>query len=339
MNKRVFVAMSGGVDSSVAAALLKEQGYEVIGLTMCFNLAESSGKKPSCCGLVGIEDARRVAQKLGIRHYIVNLDKNFSRKVIHNFCQEYISGRTPNPCVRCNQFIKFGILFKKAVNLGAQFLATGHYAKIVKFKQGYFLKKAKDLKKDQSYFLYRLNQEQLKKVIFPLGDFTKLKIRVMAKDFGLNVAEKKDSQEICFLPDGKPGDLIKSRDLKQVKSGDIVDKAGNILGQHQGIPFYTIGQRHGIGLAKSYPLYVIQINLKKNQIIVGKREDVYKSGFIIKNVHFTGVSFKKKIEIKVRIRYNHKEMLATVYRKKVISSNFQKTSVCDNAGSVCSFLR
>ena len=338
MKKFIAVAMSGGVDSSVAAALLKKQGHEVVGLTMCFNLVEKEGKKPSCCGLTGIEDARRVCQKLGIRHYVINLDKDFKRDVIEDFYQEYLNGRTPNPCVRCNQFIKFGILLKKSINLGAQFLATGHYVKKVKSKQGYFLKKAKDLKKDQSYFLYRLNQDQLKKVIFPLGNFTKLKIRVMAKDFGLNVAEKQDSQEICFLPNGKPGNLIKSRDLKQVKLGEIVDKAGNILGQHQGIPFYTIGQRHGIGLAKAYPLYVTQINSKKNQIIVGKREDVYKSEFIIKNVHFTGVAFKKKIEIKVRIRYNHKEMQATVYpEKKLYRVIFKKPQFAITPGQSAVF--
>ncbi|MFA5092721.1 MAG: tRNA 2-thiouridine(34) synthase MnmA [Candidatus Omnitrophota bacterium] len=312
MKKFVAVAMSGGVDSSVAAALLKKQGHEVIGLTMCFNLAEKDGRRPSCCGLTGIEDARRVCQKLGIRHYVINLDKDFKRDVIEDFYQEYLNGRTPNPCVRCNQFIKFGILLKKSLNLGAQFLATGHYAKIVESKQGYFLKKAKDLKKDQSYFLYRLNQTQLKKIIFPLGNFTKLRIREMAKDFGLNVAEKKDSQEICFLPDGKPGDLIKSRDLKKVKPGQIVDKQGNLLGEHKGMPFYTIGQRHGIGVAKAYPLYVSQMDVKNNQIVVGKRKDVYKKGFIIKERHFLGKPFKKKIEIKVRIRYNHKEMPAIV---------------------------
>ncbi|MFH0917691.1 MAG: tRNA 2-thiouridine(34) synthase MnmA [Candidatus Omnitrophota bacterium] len=311
--KRIVVAMSGGVDSSVAAALLKKQGYEVIGLTMCFNLAEKNGQKPSCCGLTGIEDARRVCQKLGIRHYVLNFDKYFYQEVIQNFYQEYLSGRTPNPCVRCNQFIKFGILLKKAINLGAQFLATGHYARIVKSPQGYLLKKAKDLKKDQSYFLYRLTQAQLKHVIFPLGNFTKPKVRQLASDFGLQVAAKQDSQEICFLPDGKYGDFIKARGQGAVKPGDFVDKNGNILGRHRGIAFYTIGQRHGLGIAARHPLYVTQINAQANQVSVGARQEVYKSEFMIRDGHFLGKPPKKKIEIKVRIRYNHKETLAAVY--------------------------
>ena len=314
--KRVVVAMSGGVDSSVAAALLKEQGYEVIGLTMCFNLAEKNGKKPSCCGLTGIEDARRVCQKLGIRHYVVNLNKDFLRQVIQNFSQEYLNGRTPNPCVRCNQFIKFGILLKKAINLGMQYLATGHYAGIQKTPQGYLLKKAKDLKKDQSYFLYRLTQGQLKHVLFPLGDFTKPKVRQLAYDFGLKVAEKQESQEICFLPDGKYGDFISASRQGSAKPGNFVDKDGNILGLHRGIAFYTIGQRHGLGIAAKHPLYVTQINAKDNQVSIGRRKEAYKSEFIIKNVHFLGKPPKKKIEIKVRIRYNHKESPATVYPGK-----------------------
>ena len=313
MKKIVVVAMSGGVDSSVAAALLKEQGYEVIGLTMCFNLAERSGVKPSCCGLAGIEDARRVCHKLGIRHYVINLDKDFYRQVIQNFYEEYLSGRTPNPCVRCNQFIKFDILLKKAINLGAQFLATGHYARIVKSKQGYLLKKARDIKKDQSYFLYRLTQKQLKHVIFPLGNFTKPKVRQIARSLGLNVAEKQDSQEICFLPDGKYRDLIKDKGLDSVKPGSLVDKDGNILGAHQGIAYYTVGQRHGLGITKGYPLYVTEINPKNNRITVGSRQDSCKNGFIIKDKHFISKPFKKKVEIKVRIRYNHTEMTAVVY--------------------------
>jgi len=312
MKKRVMVAMSGGVDSSVAAGLLKEQGYEVIGLTMCFNLAESKGKKPSCCGLEGVEDARRVAQKLGIRHYVMNLDKDFSREVIQDFLREYRCGRTPNPCVRCNQFIKFGILLKKALNLGAQFLATGHYARIVRSSRGYLLKKAKDLKKDQSYFLYRLDQQQLKHIIFPLGNLTKPRVREIAADLGLSVAKKEDSQEICFLPEGKYGELVKARIPGSIKPGDLVDKEGNILGAHRGIPFYTIGQRQGLGIAKGYPLYVTQINARKNRIIVGSRQDACESGFLVKEPHFLSKPIKKNVEIKVRIRYNHKESPATI---------------------------
>jgi tRNA-specific 2-thiouridylase len=207
-------------------------------------------------------------------------------------------------------------LLKKAINLGAQFLATGHYARIVKSPQGYLLKKAKDLKKDQSYFLYRLTQAQLKHVIFPLGNFTKPKVRQLASGFGLKVAEKQDSQEICFLPDGKYGDFIKTRGEGSLKPGNFIDSSGKVLGLHQGIAFYTIGQRHGLRIAAGHPLYVTQINVKDNQVRLGPRQEAYKSEFMIKDGHFLGKPFKKKIEIKVRIRYNHKEAFATVYSGK-----------------------
>jgi tRNA-uridine 2-sulfurtransferase len=307
------VAMSGGVDSSVAAALLCEQGYEVIGVTMCFNLAEKAAAKPSCCGLTGIEDARRVCQVLGISHYVINLNKDFYRQVIQNFQQEYLKGRTPNPCIRCNQFIKFGILLKKAVNLGAQSLATGHYARIIKSPSGYLLKKAKDRKKDQSYFLYRLTQNQLKRIIFPLGGFTKPQVRQLAAKFGLRVAQKQDSQEICFLPDGKYGDYIQSVEKAAVKPGNFVDKNGIVLGVHRGVAFYTIGQRHGIGISAAYPLYVTQINARANRITLGARQEACKKEFIVTGGHFLNQAPKKKIEIKVRIRYNQQEAPAVVY--------------------------
>lgn len=326
MRKRVFVAMSGGVDSSVAAALLKKQGYEVTGLTMCFSTAGASAfggnpeqlgtEKPSCCGLSGIEDARRVAHKLGIPHYVINLGKDFSSLVIDDFCREYLSGRTPNPCVRCNQFIKFGILLRKAVGLGADFLATGHYARIVRSGGALALKKAKDVHKDQSYFLYRLDPCRFKQILFPLGNYTKPCVRAIASELGLNVAKKQDSQEICFLPAGGYGGLLEEKGAGRIKPGDFIDKDGKVLGRHRGIPFYTIGQRQGLGIAMGYPVYVIRIDAVSNRITVGSREEARKKEFFVKDAHFLCQPFKKKVEIKVKIRYNHKESAASVYPEK-----------------------
>lgn len=335
MGKRVVVAMSGGVDSSVAAALLKEQSYEVVGITMCFpayggsasggNLLDAKAKRPTCCGSQGIEDARRVAYKLGIRHYVLNMQKPLEEYVISDFCQEYLRGRTPNPCVRCNQYLKFDSLLKKALSLGAKFLATGHYAKIKEVQgagfraQGYLLKKAKDKIKDQSYFLYRLTQRQLKYILFPLAGYTKKEVRGLAEEFGLPTAQKPGSQEICFLPDTDyRGFLIhrlhrlKDTDYTDLKPGDIIDTQGNILGQHKGIPFYTVGQREGLGIAKGYPIYVIKIDAENNRIIVGRKEEALAREFLVKEPHFIFKPIKKKIVARVKIRYNHKESQAQI---------------------------
>jgi len=318
VQKRVVVAMSGGVDSSVAAALLKNQGYEVVGITMCFSLPDSAGKKPSCCGLQGIEDARRVAHKLGIKHYVLNMQKALQEKVIGNFCEEYLKGRTPNPCVRCNQYLKFDILLRKALALGAEFLATGHYARIVKARssglvaRSLLLKKAKDLNKDQSYFLYRLNQGQLRHVLFPLGNYTKTQVRRLARKFDLPVADKLGSQEICFLPNNNYREFLKNRFSSKINPGLILDKEGNILGSHKGVAFYTIGQREGLGLAMGYPVYVTKIDPKNNIITVGKKEDALKKEFIVRDANFIPGAVKKRIALKVKIRYNHKETPAEV---------------------------
>jgi len=324
MKKRAFVAvaMSGGVDSSVAALLLKEQGHEVVGVTMCFsaeggsasggNLSDSVGKRPGCCGIQGIEDARRVAHKLNIRHYLLNMQQVLQSYVIRDFCREYVLGRTPNPCVRCNQYLKFDALLKKTLSFGAKFLATGHYARVIKTRQGYQLKKAKDLRKDQSYFLYRLGQSQLKKVLFPLGDYTKEEVRGIARRFGLPTAEKKASQEICFLPGQDYRSFLKTRIAADLKPGLVVDKDGNTLGAHKGVAFYTIGQRQGLGIAKGYPLYITGINPKNNRITVGKKEEAQKSEFLLSQPHFILKAPKKKVAARVRIRYNHKEAPAVI---------------------------
>jgi len=329
--ERVVVAMSGGVDSSVAAALLKKQGYEVIGITMCF-------------GLQGIEDARRVAYKLDIKHYTLNMQRVLNERVIKNFCREYQLGRTPNPCVRCNQFIKFGVLLKKAISLGAQYLATGHYARITQGHkdtrtQGhqYFLRKAKDSNKDQSYFLNQLKQEQLKHILFPLGNYTKIQVRNLAKEFGLHIADKAGSQEICFLAGGNYRDFLKNQGIK-IKPGLIVDKEGNILGRHKGIAFYTIGQREGLGIAKGYPLYVTKIEPKTNRIFLGTKEDALKSEFLVKEACFIPNTIKKKVALKVKIRYNHKEMPADVlFENKKIKVHFKKPQFAVTPGQSAVF--
>ncbi len=313
MPRRVVVAMSGGVDSSVAAALLASQGWEVIGITMCFNLADSKTKRPRCCGPSGIEDARRVAHKLKIKHYVLNMQKALNEYVIKDFCAEYLAGHTPNPCVRCNQYIKFGALLKKAFSLGAQYLATGHYARIRKGKAGYQLLKARDLKKDQSYFLYRLGQRQLRSLIFPLGNYRKEQVRRKASEFDLAVANKLGSQEICFLPDGSYQDFLQGLSgtlKKDIRPGPIFDRQGKLLGRHKGIPFYTIGQRQGLGVAASQPLYVLKMDAKKNAIVVGKKEEALSFEFLVKQVSFALSPLEKKVALRVKIRYNHQESKA-----------------------------
>lgn len=336
MKKRVVIAMSGGVDSSVAAALLVRQGFEVIGITMCFSLPDSGKKKPSCCGLEGIEDARRVAHKLGIKHYVLNFSRALKEKIIQDFIAEYTSGRTPNPCIRCNQYIKFDALLKKALVLDAEFLATGHYARI-KEARGFLLKKAKDRHKDQSYFLYRLSQNQLQRIIFPLGNYTKKEVRILAREFDLPVADKPGSQEICFLPGNNYREFLRERHIKN-KPGFIVDTQGNVLGKHEGVAFYTIGQREGLGIAMGYPIYVIKIDPFRNRIVVGKKEEAYRSACALKEPHFILKPRKKKIVANVKIRYNHKEAPAEIIlRGRKMNVRFKKPQFAVTPGQSAVF--
>ncbi len=303
MKDRVLVAMSGGVDSSVAAALLKKRGYEVVGVTMQLLPQSEEGGVKTCCGLSGIEDARRVAAELGIPHYVLNFREIFAREVIDNFIREYKAGRTPNPCIRCNKFIKFGELFKKADELKAHYIATGHYARIE--KDGRFrLKRGSDYDRDQSYFLYSLDQHQLGRILFPLGELSKTETRAVAHELGLRVAKKPASQEICFVTDDDYGRFLKSLAPDAVKPGFIYDTQGNYLGKHKGIAFYTVGQRKGFRIALGKRMYVVAINPFENTIILGEEKDGYGEELFAEDINLIGIDrLDGELKVKAKIRH------------------------------------
>lgn len=309
--------MSGGVDSSVCAYILKEKGYDVIGLTMLTGYEEDNDpikKRSGCSSSDIISDAKHVSDEIGIPHYVVNLNDRFYDKVINYFIKEYMSGKTPNPCIECNRYLKFDSLLEKAFELDAYYFATGHYAQ-VEFspKYGrYIIRKSKDHTKDQSYVLYNLAQSQLKHLILPLGDISKSEIRNIAQKAGLSIADKPDSQEICFI-DTDYKDFLQKKVAKAIKPGPFVDKYGNILGQHKGIPFYTIGQRRGLGISAGKPLYVIEIDAKKNLIIVGEERDLYKRKLYAEQINWVAIEkLKDKMKVFAKIRYNFKEKPAEI---------------------------
>ncbi len=314
MKEKVVIGMSGGVDSSVACYLLLKKGYDVIGITLQISPEdeEFTEREGGCCSLSDVEDARRVAYKLGIPFYVFNMRRNFKEKVIDNFVDEYLNGRTPNPCVRCNKYIKFEDLLLKSMAIGANFIATGHYAKIENKDGRFLLKKAGDYKKDQSYALYNLTQDQLKHTLMPCGDYEKIKIRQIAEEIGLEVSKKPDSQEICFIPDDDHGKFIKRLAPDKVLPGNFVDKNGNILGEHKGIVYYTIGQRKGLGIAMGRPSFVTDINPASNEVVLG--DEIFKSSLIIKDVNLIAFDeLKEPMEVLGKIRYAAKPSLATIY--------------------------
>lgn len=301
--------MSGGVDSSVVAALLSQEGHEVIGITLRlwtpspWNQGERVG---GCCSPEDIAHAKTVCRGLGVPHYTYNLEEKFKETVVDNFVSEYLEGRTPNPCVRCNAFIKFDVLLRYAVALNADALATGHYAKIVKEGDQFYLKKAADASKDQSYFLYMLSQAQLSKTLFPLGGLTKLEVRRIAEEFKLVNAAKADSQDVCFLEGRNYREFLNERiEPAQIKKGFIKTKDGKILGTHEGLPFYTIGQREKLGISAGQRMYVIEKNMETDTLVVGGEEENQSSSCVVSSVSWCSGIAPEKVKASVKIRYRH----------------------------------
>lgn len=318
MNKKAIIAMSGGVDSSVAALLTLQQGYECSGVTMkLFNKedVDLNITESKCCGTDDIEDARKICTKLNIQHFICNYGDSFRKEVINRFIDAYINGRTPNPCIDCNRYLKFGHLFQKAQELACDYVVTGHYARIRydENKKRYLLLKALDQQKDQSYVLYSLNQTQLAHAMFPLGELTKPEVRAIAEANNFITAQKNDSQDICFVQNGTYVDFIKQQTGKKFAPGNFVDTKGKVLGRHKGIIHYTVGQRKGLGLALPAPMYVQAINPQNNTVILCSNSELFTKKVIATDINLIDCErISEPRRVKARIRYHQQEQWATV---------------------------
>ncbi len=347
MSARVLVAMSGGVDSSVAAAMLAGQGYDVVGVAM--RLASESGSprsgRAACCSYEDFEDARRVAERMNFPFYVIDLRDDFAASVIAPFVGEYLRGRTPNPCLLCNRDIKFDRLWDRADALGATSVATGHYARIERDHEGVFhLLRAADTRKDQSYFLFALSQTQLSRTLFPLGSMTKDEVRARARDLGLANADKPESQEICFVPDGDYAAFVRSRSRpEQIRDGKVVDARGRVLAQHSGIHRFTVGQRRGLGVAAGKALYVREISPHSGDVTVVTRDRLNAAGLRAAGVSWVDQRMRRcrDLPVEVKIRYRHPAIPArlTMTAEDRAEVNFARENPAVTPGQACVFYR
>jgi len=343
---RIVVALSGGVDSSCAAIVLKEQGYDVVGITYKMWPKEDCGSLSgkACCSLEAIVRARAVAEKLEIPYYVLDFSEAFRKEVIEYFCGEYARGRTPNPCVLCNEKIKFGLLQKKARELGADTVATGHYARLgFNAKRGrYILRESATQKHDQSYFLFSLSQQQLRHILFPLDRFTKSDVRSISKRHGLITHDTASSQDICFAQDLGYTQYLMKKVGVTVQPGEIVDKDGKLLGKHKGIPFYTIGQRKRLGIAFREPLYVVAINAANNRLVAGTKEEVRKRSIIVEKINWVSVAgMKKTMRVAAKIRYQHAKAAGrlTKLTEDTARLDFEKAQEAPTPGQAAVFYK
>ena len=316
---KVVVGMSGGVDSSVAAYLLKQQGYEVIGVTMQIWQKEDNQtveENGGCCGLSAVEDARRVAQMLDIPYYVMNFREEFDQKVIRYFMREYLNGRTPNPCIACNRYVKWESLLQRSMQIGADYIATGHYARIEQLSNGrYAIRNSVTAAKDQTYALYNLTPEQLMRTKMPVGAYEKSQVRAIAEELGLSVAHKPDSMEICFVPDQDYARFIEENSGKKIPEGNFVTTDGKIVGRHRGITHYTVGQRKGLNLSMGKPVFVLEIRPETNEVVIGDGTEVYADRLICSDLNFMSVpDFPDDFPVVAKIRYNHRGTKAHVRR-------------------------
>lgn len=321
MGQKVVVGMSGGVDSSVAAYLLKKQGYDVIGVTMQIWQDEeiaAQEENGGCCGLTAVDDARRVAEKLEIPYYVMNFKKEFKCHVMDYFVEEYLQGHTPNPCIACNRYVKWEALLKRSLDIGADYIATGHYARVDKLENGRFaIRNSVTAAKDQTYALYNLTQEQLAHTLMPVGAYTKEEIRQLAEEAGLPVANKPDSQEICFVPDNDYAGFIDREAGERVPGpGNFVTKDGKILGLHKGITHYTIGQRRGLGLPMGERVFVTEIRPETNEVVIGENEDIFTTEVLCDRVNFMAIpDLTEPMRVLAKIRYNHRGDYCTITKQ------------------------